>query len=106
MTTTDKLSGLREILALDPRNSFARYGIAMELVSQGDIEAGLAEYDQLLEIDPDYVAAYFMSAQTLAAAGRIDEAKARLETGIGCAARAGNKHAMNEMQATLDELSQ
>ncbi|MEI9969587.1 MAG: hypothetical protein WDM87_13540, partial [Terracidiphilus sp.] len=33
--TMDKLAGLREILALDPKNSFARYGIAMELASQG-----------------------------------------------------------------------
>ena len=29
--TMDKLAGLKEILALDPKNSFARYGIAMEL---------------------------------------------------------------------------
>jgi hypothetical protein len=27
----DKIAGLKEILALDPKNSFARYGIAMEL---------------------------------------------------------------------------
>jgi Tfp pilus assembly protein PilF len=106
MTTTDKLSGLREILALDPRNSFARYGIAMELVNQGDTTAGLAEFDQLLEFDPDYTAGYFMSAQTLAALGRKEEAEARLQTGIGCAARAGNRHAMSEMQAMLDELTQ
>jgi len=25
----DKVAGLKEILALDPRNSFARYGLAM-----------------------------------------------------------------------------
>jgi Tfp pilus assembly protein PilF len=105
MTTMDKLSGLREIIALDPRNSFARYGIAMELVSQGDTAGGLAEFDQLLQFDPDYVAAYFMSAQTLAAQGRKEEAAGRLETGIGCAARAGNRHAMSEMQAMLDELA-
>lgn len=104
MKTSDKLNGLKEILALDPRNSFARYGIAMELISQGDKLAGLAEFDQLLELDPDYVGAYFMSAQTLAADGRKNEAVARLEAGIGCAARAGNRHAMSEMQAMLDEL--
>jgi len=25
----DKIAGLKEILALDPKNSFARYGLAM-----------------------------------------------------------------------------
>lgn len=100
----DKIATLREIVALDPKNSFARYGIAMELVNRGETEAGLAEYSALLANDPDYTAAYFMSAQTLSAAGRNAEAIERLKSGIASAARAGNKHAISEMQAMLDEL--
>ena len=100
----DKIAGLREILALDPRNSFARYGIAMELANRGDIAASLAEFDILIADDPDYTAGYFMSAQTLASAGRRTEAIERLKAGIGCAARSGNSHALSEMQAMLDEL--
>ena len=100
----DKISALKEILALDPKNSFARYGIAMELVSRGETEAALDEYSTLLANDPDYTAGYFMSAQTLSAAGRTAEAIERLKTGIACAARAGNSHAVSEMQAMLDEL--
>ena len=103
-TRMDKIAGLKEILALDPKNSFARYGIAMELAKSGDIAAALAEFDTLLSIDPDYTAAYFMAAQTLATAGRTAEAVERLKTGIGCAARGGNRHAQSEMQAMLDEL--
>lgn len=100
----DKLAGLKKILALDPRNSFARYGIAMELVLQGEIDAALAEFDILLKNDPDYTAGYFMSAQTLANAGRSSEAVERLKAGISCAARSGNRHALSEMQSMLDEL--
>jgi predicted Zn-dependent protease len=103
-STMDKIAGLREILALDPRNSFARYGIAMELANRGDIAASLAEFDILIADDPDYTAGYFMSAQTLASAGRRTEAIERLKAGIGCAARSGNSHALSEMQAMLDEL--
>lgn len=101
---TDKLAGLREILALDPKNSFARYGIAMELAGRGEIEAALREFDTLLAHDPDYTAGYYMSAQTLSKAGRTAEAIERLRTGIGCAARNGNSHALSEMQGMLDEL--
>jgi predicted Zn-dependent protease len=104
MSTADKLAGLREILALDPKNSFARYGIAVELANRGDIEAAMAEFNQLLKSDPDYTAGYFMSAQTLSKAGRTQEAIDRLKSGIGCAARSGNRHALSEMQAMLDEL--
>lgn len=100
----DKIAALREILAMDPKNSFARYGVAIELVKRGDTDAALEEYTTLLANDPDYTAGYFMSAQTLSAAGRTAEAIARLKAGVSSAARAGNAHAISEMQAMLDEL--
>jgi cytochrome c-type biogenesis protein CcmH/NrfG len=100
----DKITRFKEILALDPKNSFARYGIAMELLSQGNTSAALAEFDILLSDDPNYTPGYFMAAQTLAGVDRKPEAIERLKSGIGCAARAGNRHALSEMQAMLDEL--
>jgi len=78
MSTTDKIAGLKEILALDPKNAFARYGIAMELANRGEVEKALKEFDVLIEQNPDYTAAYFMSAQTLAKAERNSEAVERL----------------------------
>lgn len=100
----DKMTGLKEILTMDPKNSFARYGLAMELAGRGEIEAALSEFATLLEQNPDYTAGYFMSAQTLAKAGRNAEAIDRLKAGIACAARTGNAHAKSEMQGMLDEL--
>ena len=101
----DKTAGLKEILALDPKNSFARYGIAMELAGRGETAAALAEFDTLLANDPEYTAGYFMAAQTLAGAGRTSEAIERLKAGIVCAARNGNSHALNEMKSMLGELA-
>ncbi len=100
----DKIERLKEILALDPKNSFARFGIAMELVSRGERASALAEFDILLSNDPDYTPGYFMAAQTLVEAGKKPEAMERLKAGIGCAARAGNSHALSEMQTMLDAL--
>jgi predicted Zn-dependent protease len=104
MSSIDKIAGLKEILALDPKNSFARYGIAMELAKGGSIDEALAEFNIILANDPDYTAGYFMAAQTLTNAGRTSEAIERLKAGIACAARTGNRHALSEMQAMLDEL--
>jgi len=100
----DKVEGLKEILAADPRNSFARYGLAMELANRGETAAAMVEFETLLAGDPDYTAGYFMAAQTLAAAGRNSEAIERLKVGIDSAARSSNRHALSEMQAMLDEL--
>lgn len=95
---------LNEILAQDPANAFARYGLAMEYANRGEVEASLAEFASLLSQNPDYTAGYFMAAQTLAKAGRNDEARTRLDEGIASAKRTGNQHAEREMQAMLDEL--
>lgn len=100
----DKIAMLNEILAQNPTDAFARYGLAMERASRGETEASIAEFDSLRRDHPDYAAGYFMAAQTLAKARRNDEAKGRLKEGIEAAHRSGNQHAQSEMQAMLDDL--
>ena len=95
---------LTEILAANPADSFARYGLAMEHLSQGDNEKALAEFALTTQHNPDYVPAYQMSGQTLAKLHRNDEAKQRLQDGLSAAQRTGNTHAASEMGALLDEI--
>jgi len=95
---------LKEILAQQPDDAFARYGLAMAYASEGDLTPALAEFDRLLEQHPDYTAGYFMAAQTLVKAERPAEAQERLREGIASAHRTGNQHALSEMQQLLDEL--
>lgn len=100
----DRIAMLNEILAQNPADAFARYGLAMEYSNGGDVERALAEFGKLLTASPDYTAGYFMAAQTLDRAGRTDEAKKMLTDGIAAATRTGNAHAQSEMQAMLDGL--
>jgi tetratricopeptide (TPR) repeat protein len=100
----DRLVMLTEILAQNPTDAFARYGLAMEYSSQGYIEKSLEEFGRLLNAHPDYAAGYFMAAQTLMKVDRGEEAKTMLADGISAARRSGNGHAQSEMQAMLDEL--
>jgi predicted Zn-dependent protease len=101
----DKLAALNEILQLDPANAFARYGLAMERISQGQPDAALTEFANCIAHNPDYVPAYQMSAQTLVTLSRIDEALERLHTGIAVANRTNNQHALAEMEAMREELA-
>ena len=100
----DRLQMLQDLLAQDPNNQLARYGLGMEYSGKGQTDAAVSEFKKLVEINPDYANAYFMAAQTLAKAERADEAKQLLRQGITAAARTGNNHAQSEMQAFLDEL--
>ncbi len=95
---------LKEILAQQPGDAFARYGLAMAYAAEGDATTALAEFDRLLVDHPDYTAGYFMAAQTLVKAERPAEAQVRLREGIASAKRTGNQHALSEMQQLLDEL--
>ena len=100
----DRIAMLSEILAANPDDSFARYGLALEYSKAGQIEQALQEFKTLIEKNPDYTPAYFMAAQTLANASRVDEAKRMLVDGISSASRTGNAHAQSEMTAMLEEL--
>jgi tetratricopeptide (TPR) repeat protein len=100
----DKLAALKEILELDPTNAFARYGLAMEHVAQGNPETALTEFETLITHNPDYVPGYQMCAQTLAKLDRPAEAVPILQQGLAAAQRTGNSHAAAEMQALLDDL--
>jgi len=64
----------------------------------------LAEFALLLEGHPEYTAGYFMAAQTLVRAERVEDAKRMLQDGIASARRTGNLHAQSEMEAMLGEL--
>jgi len=101
----DRIAMLSEILASNPDDPFARYGLAMEHSKAGQVEPALAEFKTLIDKNPDYTPAYFMAAQTLATASRVDEAKRWLVDGIASAVRTGNKHAQSEMTAMLEELA-
>lgn len=96
---------LEEFVARAPGDPFSRYGLAMELMNSGDPAGADAQFRELLERSPEYVPAYLMYAQFLVRESRSEEAKGRLAAGMAAASRAGNQHALSEMQGLLDELS-
>lgn len=104
LTAMNRLAMLREILEQSPDDAFARYGLALEYSRQGQVDEAMTEFGRLLAAHPEYTAGYFMAAQTLAGASRIEEARKMLESGIASARRSGNGHALSEMEAMLAEL--
>jgi tetratricopeptide (TPR) repeat protein len=93
-----------EKIAARSKKPLPWYGLAMEYRSQGDVEKALATFARVHEIDPRYVAAYFMCGQLLAEQGRSAEARAELTAGLVVARETGDGHAVGEMQGLLDTL--
>ena len=105
MMSVDKVAAFAEILALDPGNAFARYGLAIEYTQRGETGLAMEQFDTLQKLHPDYTAGYQMAAQTLMASGNTQQAELRLRAGIESARRTGNQHALAEMEGMLEELT-
>jgi predicted Zn-dependent protease len=96
---------LEEFVATKPDDAFSRYGLALECMNNGDPAAADLHFRALLERRADYIPAFLMYAQFLAREDRAPEAKQVLSNGIAAAAKAGNQHALSEMQTLLNDLS-
>jgi len=101
---TPRTEMLKSLLAQDPTNTFARYGLAMEYANTGQSAEAVAEYRLLMANNPDYAAAYFHCGQTLERMGQLDEARATYQQGIDVTTRIGDLHTRSELQGALDLL--
>ncbi len=102
--TNNRMDTLKGMVAQNPKDSFARYGLATEYKNAGNFEQAVTEYRNLMEVNPDYAAAYFHCGQTLEKSGRMDEARSVYQRGIEVTARTGDAHTRSELEAALDIL--
>ena len=102
--TSSRLESLKKFLAEEPNEVFTRYAIALEYASLHNLSEAIAQLEEVIAFDSNYVPAYQRLGNYLQQIGRIDEAVTILKNGIKIAGAVGNTHAQNEMQDTLDEL--
>ena len=101
----DRIATFKSFIARSPSDPFPRYGLAMELRSQGNLPEAWTAFSELLEGFPDYVPTYLMAGGTLVGLGRKDEAAAVYRRGIEAATRKGDGHARGELESALQEIA-
>ena len=99
-----RLEFLQDAVNADAANTFARYGLAMELHGAGRDAEAWQHFEHLLTNHPEYSAAYFQAGMLLINLGRREEAVQVFQNGIEVTGRQGNSHARSELQAALDDL--
>lgn len=100
-----RVAQLEKMLAAEPNDPFALYGLAQEHAKQGAFARAIEFYDRCLAADPSYHYAYFHKARALEAMGNADEAVVTLRTGIERARAANDAKALGELSSYLDELT-
>ncbi|MBL4697533.1 MAG: tetratricopeptide repeat protein [Phycisphaerales bacterium] len=99
------IAQLKKLLTLDPNDPFVHYGLGQEHASVGDHEQAIACYDKVLELDPEYLYAYFFKGQALHDSGKTDEAKLVIQSGIEAARKINDGHAASELSGLLDSIT-
>jgi len=97
------MATLQKLLQMDPKDVFSHYALGLEHLEQNAAEAERC-FLRVLELDTQYVAAYFQLGQLKAELGDIESSQSWLEKGIEVAEQVGDQHALGEMQDFLDQL--
>ena len=101
---TNRLDLLKQMVAQDPKNSFARYGLAMEYANNGQLEDAIGEFKTLLANDETYAAAYYHGGQAFEKLHLHRRARGFYERGIDACNRKGDAHTRSEIEAALSLL--
>lgn len=99
-----RLDQLKKLHEADPTDSDVPYMIAQEKAKQGNPAEAVEWYNRCLELDPDYLYAYFHKGKTLESQGEAEIAVATLEDGLKRAKQAGNAKAIGELGEYLTQL--
>ncbi len=94
----DRLQRIREMLSATPGDAFLQYALATELCNAGDLAAGIAAYESLRSVHPDYLGLYYHLGATLLKIGRTADADVVFADGIARSRAAGDQHTLSELQ--------
>ena len=102
--TASRLETMRAMVAKNPANALARFGLANEAMKAQLYEEAAENLQVYLSAHSDEGNGYGRLAEALINLGRIDEARAALHAGIDASRRFGHPGMVNEFEARLDEL--
>lgn len=101
---TSRLDAFRSMVAKNPTNPLARFGLANEAYKERLFEEARENYEAYLAAADDEGNAYGKLGEVLHALGRVDDARAAFHRGIEAARRFGHAGMVNDLEARLEEL--
>src|SRR5262245_35145756 len=102
MAEKTRLEEFKELVELEPNDTFCRYALGMKYMANSEFEEAVLHFQEVIRLVPTYPAAYFQAAIASHKAEHIDQAKEFLHRGIEVAEKKGDWHARDEMKAALE----
>ncbi len=101
---SNRLTQLLDLLKEQPKDSFLFFAVAKEHEKAGNYKEALHWYDQLTTLDPEYTGTYFHLGKLQETLGDLHAARHAFEAGIAVCRKAGDLHALSELQGALMNL--
>jgi Tfp pilus assembly protein PilF len=100
----EHISKLKELLAINPNDSFLQHALALEHIKIGNDADAKTLFENILNYDPAYIGSYYHLAKLLERNGDSESAISWYEKGMEEAKKANDIHAYNELKSAYEEL--
>ena len=104
MGNEKRLAMLEKMTGAGEADSFTWYALALEYRSLERVDEALATFKTLRGSDEGYVPMYLICGTMLVDAGRDNEGREWIESGLLKARAKGNTHALSELQDALNAI--
>lgn len=96
-----RLQYLLPLLESNPKDAFVLFAIAKEYENTGDEAQALTYYLRLKETEEGYVGLYYHLGKLYERCSEVENARKAYQQGIEISKKAGDRHALSELQAAL-----
>jgi predicted Zn-dependent protease len=103
-TSNTRLEELKKYLLDDPKDTFLRYAMAMELFRLNFAKEALKEFKSLTEEEPDYLATYYQYGKLLEETGDLKSAIEIYTLGLKVAENQNNTRTFKELKQARESL--
>jgi tetratricopeptide (TPR) repeat protein len=95
----DRLHLLLQMATESPKDAFTQFALAKEYEKLQDWPKALSQYENLRELDPNYVGLYYHLGKLYERLNRIPDAILTYKKGMEVAKAANDRHALSELSA-------
>ena len=96
-----RLQQLQQMLAQEPDDVFLQYAMAIEYFSVNEFDKALVCLKDILEKNPDYLAAYYQTGKCYEELKQFENAKTIYQQGVELATKQQKTKTLNELKEAL-----
>lgn len=97
-----KISKLAGYLKKNPKDSFSKFALALELLKQNDVNKAKLLFESILEQDPEYLGVYYHLGKLYGQIGLLKQSRDLFLEGIVLAKKQQNHRTETELTDALE----